>query len=145
MHTYFFPFLHVFYFKLSFETVIACTSGAKWLLNSKCTNRIKHYRIIIKIFQAWRLIHVLTSSLHHPNPTYRCSLLCSLGSTMLPHQPHLRILGESCIVQAEPWIYPNLLSSLILDLEMRGTHCHGLWIWWFHEHIRYSRIGNATR
>src|SRR5271156_873819 len=141
MHTYFFPFLHVFYFKLSFETVIACTSGAKWLLNGKCTNRIKHYRIIIKIFQAWRLIHVLTSSQTQPTDAL-CSALWEAQCYLINL---VGVLGESCIVQAEPWIYPNLLSSLILDLEMRGTHCHGLWIWWFHEHIRYSRIGNATR
>jgi hypothetical protein len=86
----FFASLYVLH-RLIFEIVIACTSGEKWLLNSKCTNRIKHRRII-RTLQAWRPIYVLTSS-PHPNPTCRLhqdmelrSLPCFRESTMYPIQ-----------------------------------------------------------
>ena len=91
VYLFFFAFLHVLY-RLILETVIACTSGAKWLPNSKCTNRIKHWRII-RTLQAWRPIYVPTSSLPHPSPTCRLhqdmevrSLHYSRESTMFPIQ-----------------------------------------------------------
>ena len=85
-------------YHLFLETVIACTSGEKWLLNSKRTMKIMHYRII-RTLQAWRPIYVLTSSLPHPSPTRHLhqdmevrSLHCFRESTMFP----IQILPQPC-------------------------------------------------
>ena len=95
------------------QTIIAWWEGAKSLLNSKCTDRIKHCRII-RISQAWHPIYVLTSSLPHPSPICRlhqdveaCSLHCFPESTMFPIQILHRPRRSQCATQ------PTRASSFI--------------------------------